>query len=112
MNDADLVKLKQQLLDLRQELQALESASKEDSKPVTLDQAAVGRLSRMDAMQSQQMALDIARRREQKLLKVAAALRRIESDEYGYCLGCDEEIDPRRLFVDPTNSRCVKCADK
>jgi len=112
MNDAELEKLKQQLLDLRLELQTLEDASKENSKPVSLDQTAVGRLSRMDAMQSQQMALETARRREQKLFKITAALRRIEFDEYGYCLGCDEEIDIRRLFVDPTHSRCVKCADK
>ena len=77
-----------------------------------LDQASVGRLSRMDAMQSQQMAQELARRRQQQLVRIEGALRRIESGDYGYCSVCDEEIDVRRLTLDPTNTRCVKCADQ
>jgi len=112
MNEGEIEKIRQKLLGLRLELQELEQAFKETGEPVELDQARVGRLSRMDAMQAQQMALEAARRRQNQLLKVEGALRRIESGEYGFCFVCGEEIDVRRLSVDPANTRCIKCAEK
>ena len=112
MNEAEIERFRQKLLGLRSELQEQEETSRETGKPVELDQARVGRLSRMDAMQAQQMALETARRRRNQLLKVEGALRRIESGEYGCCFVCGEEIDVRRLSVDPANTRCMKCADK
>ena len=112
MNEGEIEKIRQKLLGLRLEFQELEQAFKETGEPVELDQARVGRLSRMDAMQAQQMALEAARRRQNQLLKVEGALRRIESGEYGYCFVCGEEIDVRRLSVDPANTRCMKCAEK
>ena len=112
MEDAEIEKFRTQLLRLRSELEGLEETSKEATKPVELDQASVGRLSRMDAMQSQQMAQELARRRQQQLARIEGALRRIESGDYGYCSVCDEEIDVRRLALDPTTTRCIKCADQ
>jgi len=112
MNEEEIERIRQKLLGLRSELQELEEAFKETGEPVELDQARVGRLSRMDAMQAQQMALEVARRRRNQILKVVGALRRIESGEYGCCFVCGEEIDVRRLSVDPANTRCMKCAEK
>jgi DnaK suppressor protein len=89
----------------------MEETSREAGKPVELDQASVGRLSRIDAMQAQQMAQASERRRQQQLLKIEVALRRIETGEYGYCFVCGEEIDVRRLGVDPTNTRCIRCVE-
>lgn len=103
---------RQKLLALELDLQAQEATFKETCQPVELDQARVGRLSRMDAMQSQQMALESSRRRQQQLVKVEGAIRRIDTSEYGYCFICDEEIDVRRLAVDPTSTRCITCAEK
>ena len=48
--------------------------------------------------------------REAERARVAAALRRIESGDYGYCLNCDEEIDARRLEIDPAEPLCLDCA--
>jgi DnaK suppressor protein len=62
-------------------------------------------------MQAQQMAQASERRRQQQLLKIEVALRRIETGEYGYCFVCGEEIDVRRLGVDPTNTRCIRCVE-
>jgi DnaK suppressor protein len=112
MNQDQLEQFRKKLVRLRSELQDLEEAFRETSKPVELDQSRVGRLSRMDAMQGQQMAMEAGRRRQHQLLKIEAAFRRIESCEYGYCLDCDEEIDIRRLEFDPTNTRCIGCAEK
>ena len=112
MNESEIDQFRQQLLLLRSELQEQEETLEDTSKPVELDQARVGRLSRMDAMQAQQMALEAARRRQHQLLKVEGALRRIESGEYGYCFVCGGEIDVRRLSVDPTSTRCMECVEK
>ena len=112
MDEKNLEQIRQLLLKMKSDLQEQEKASKETGKPVELDQTKVGRISRMDAMQAQQIALDASRRRQLQLVKIENAFRRIESDEYGYCLDCDEDIDIRRLMVDPSNTRCIKCAEK
>ncbi|MFU8814734.1 MAG: TraR/DksA family transcriptional regulator [Pseudomonadales bacterium] len=102
---------KQHLLRLKAELEALEQSSQESTKPVVLDQTSVGRLSRMDAMQGQQMALEVARRRQQQLARIRRALLRIDRGEYGYCEACGEDIAAGRLAVDPAATHCVRCAD-
>ena len=112
MNPADVDRFRQELLRLRAELEELCASSRDASATVELDQTRQGRLSRMDAMQSQQIALEAARRREHQLAMIDGALRRIDSGDFGYCYKCGEEIDLRRLSGDPTITRCVACADR
>lgn len=112
MNEMEMATIKQALLRLRSELQELGETLRESGETVELDQARVGRLSRMDAMQAQQMALEAARRRQNQLVAIDGALRRIEAGEYGDCFVCGEEINIRRLSVDPTLTRCMKCLEK
>jgi DnaK suppressor protein len=100
------------LLALRQELLQSRHDAADAVKPVVLDQAAVGRVSRVDALQMQHMALHAARRRDERLALVSAALSRIDKGTYGFCVDCEEEIDARRLDVDPTALRCVQCAHR
>lgn len=94
----------------RDKLLRLAAASAGDRRPVELDQARVGRLSRMDAMQSQAMSIETERRRQAELGRIEAALGRIAEDEFGYCLSCGEAIAPKRLELDPANPLCVDCA--
>jgi DnaK suppressor protein len=77
---------------------------------VTLEQDAVGRLSRIDAMQMQAMALATRDRRRTEKERILAALRRIESGDYGWCVACGEDIAPARLRNDPTATHCISCA--
>jgi len=112
MNNEKIDHFKEKLLHLQTELKDKEDIFQENKGPVELDQAKQGRLSRMDAMQSQQMELEESRRRQHQLLKIEGALRRIQSDEFGYCFVCGEEIDERRLNFDLTNTRCITCVDK
>ena len=94
------------------ELRALSDRSKDSRAPVELDQQSVGRLSRMDAMQQQSMDLAREERRRQRLAVLGAALRRVDEDEYGYCLACGEDILPERLEIDPAVTLCVSCQDR
>ena len=104
--------MRDKLLKLRAELQAIAEIADESAAVVELDQSKVGRLSRMDALQAQAMAKASGERREQMLRKIEAALKRIDDDEYGYCRECDEPINPKRLEFDPTSVLCIDCASK
>lgn len=77
---------------------------------VELDQTKVGRLSRMDALQAQEMSLETNRRRDIELQRIASALQRIEDKEFGYCLKCGEDISMKRLEIDPSTPVCIDCA--
>lgn len=106
----DLAHFRRVLEDRLAELDALDASTKDARAPVTLDQQSVGRLSRMDAMQGQAMALATEQRRKAERQRIAAALARIDSGDYGYCTVCDEEIPVRRLDLDPATPTCVDCA--
>ncbi len=80
------------------------------TQTVQLDQSTVGRLSRMDALQMQQMNLESNRRRHQELLRLQHALKRIEDKSYGVCVECDQAINPKRLEIDLSALRCINCA--
>ena len=111
-DEPDLEHWRTRLLALREELASAAETGDAAAAPVELDQTRVGRLSRMDAMQSQAMQLAAKRRREQMRQRLDAALLRIESGEYGWCLQCGEAIAAARLEYDPTTPLCVGCAGR
>ena len=98
------------LLQRLAELDEQDRISAKDRDPVTLDQESVGRLSRIDAMQVQAMALAQKRRRKAERAGIAAALQRIEEGEFGYCIECGDQIAEGRLRNNPTVIKCLECA--
>ena len=98
-----------QLLALEKEIQADLAASKDAAGVVELD-TAIGRLSRIDAMQDQQMALELRRRQEQQLQRITNALKRMDQGRYGLCGKCKQPIAEERLELAPDVVLCVKCA--
>lgn len=101
---------RKRLEERRMELESLSELSKEARDTVELDQQAVGRLSRMDAMQQQAMAEAQERTRQLDLQRIELAERRIKDGDYGYCVDCEEEIPDGRLAIDPMAEKCVRCA--
>jgi DnaK suppressor protein len=104
--------MKRKLETMRQELEDIAAAGDDPAAVVQLDQARVGRLSRMDALQAQAMAKASEQRRVAQLREIDAALRRIDEGSYGDCERCEEAINPRRLDADPTARLCIDCANK
>ena len=94
----------------RAELAKLMAGAADASAPVELDQQVQGRLSRVDALQGQEMAKATAERRRLEIAQIDAALERMDEDEYGYCVACGEEIAEKRLELNPAIARCVDCA--
>lgn len=110
LTPTQIAAFRETLTALRDELAGADESAAEWRKPVALDQQSVGRLSRMDAMQQQAMAEAEGRRRQADIQRIDAALKRIEDDDYGWCLTCGEAIAPKRLEIDPMATRCVTCA--
>lgn len=106
----DIELAEKRLAEKRSELENLSEISREARDTVELDQQAIGRLSRMDAMQQQAMAEAQERTRQLDLQRIELAERRIREGDYGYCTVCDEEIPDGRLAIDPMAERCVGCA--
>mgnify|MGYP001811716867 CR=1 FL=1 len=106
----DLEIARKRLARRKAELEEMSKLSEEARSTVTLDQQAVGRLSRMDSMQQQAMAEAQERLRQRDLLRIEMAERRINNDDYGYCTECDAEIPDGRLEIDPMAEKCVGCA--
>ena len=112
MDDSDLKRLQRQLTQRREEILAVNEMGEEARRPVELDQASVGRLSRMDAMQNQAMAQATERRRKIEVQRIDQAFKAIKEGEYGFCVECGEEIALKRLEIDPAAIACVKCAGR
>ncbi|MDA5094414.1 TraR/DksA C4-type zinc finger protein [Aliiroseovarius sp. KMU-50] len=110
MNGDRVHKFKIQLQNALLELDQDDVLGTEGQKTVVLDQQAVGRLSRMDALQNQAMAQAQAARRNLERTRIHAALERIEDGEFGYCDDCGEPIAEKRLELDPCAIKCVSCA--
>ena len=109
-HDIDIPTFKARITERRDELVQLTESAAGARRPVELDQTRVGRLSRMDALQSQAMSLETERRRQVELRRIDAALERIEEGDFGYCVNCGEPIAAKRLDLDPTTPNCIACA--
>jgi DnaK suppressor protein len=84
--------------------------SGESARPRDLEQDTVGRLSRIDALQTQGLTKTLAERERAQLAHVVDALRRIEEGTYGACNACGGPIPFERLLVFPETRACTACA--
>jgi DnaK suppressor protein len=81
------------------------------TKPIAPDNA-IGRLSRMEAINTKSVneaALGKARR---KIGKLRVALGNIEEPEFGTCYECGEKIPIGRILLMPEAIMCVSCAEE
>ena len=111
LTDKQLRGFRQSLMTVRGDLHLVLDISEESGETVVLDQSKVGRLSRMDALQQQQMSNACRTGYRKRLLAVEHALSAMDQGDYGWCEGCGELIDIRRLEVRPESSLCVACQE-
>lgn len=79
------------------------------TKPIAPDNA-IGRLSRMDAINNKTINDAALRENRKKLKKLQRAKENSGKDKFGLCSKCGEEIAFGRLKFMPWTTRCVKCA--
>ena len=109
LTESEIETKRVELEELKVELAAQLTANADTAKPVKLDQTSVGRLSRMDSMQSQAMAQAARQGLEVRLSQCDNALQAIERGEYGFCRLCEEPVGARRLDAKPEAPFCLEC---
>ncbi len=105
----DIIKIEERATEELTRLQAEIKASGDEVAVIPPDKA-IGRLSRLDAMQMQELAKEAQRRREDRVIALQDALERIDSGRFGQCTVCKQWIPLARLQAQPEASRCGKCA--
>lgn len=71
---------------------------------------AIGRVSRMDAINNKSINDDALRKTNAKLKGLESALNRIDTSDFGYCMRCKNEIPIGRILLVPHSRFCVHCA--
>ena len=101
MDQEQLNKINGLLLNLKEQLVATIDDSGGSTQTVKLDQAMVGRLSRMDAMQHQEMAKAQQRRARIRLGRIEFCLQQIADRDgrFGQCDDCLEPIPFARAII-------------
>jgi DnaK suppressor protein len=110
VNDSLLAEMKAVLSARAEELRSTLASMQAASAPVSPDNA-IGRLTRLDAMQAVSVRQALARDHEAELRLVERALRAIADGEYGDCRRCGEPIPEARLRARPHAWSCLKCAE-
>lgn len=110
MNDTQIAEFRALINARLADIALDEARGHEGQAIVVLDQQAVGRLSRMDALQNQAMSKAHHARRNTEAARLRAALARIADGDYGTCEDCGEAIPLERLRLDLAATRCVSCA--
>ena len=82
---------------------------KELTKPISPENA-IGRVSRMDAINNKSVNEAALRQAEMKLRKMQQSLEKIDQPHFGTCTGCGEQIPLGRIMLMPESTKCVRCA--
>lgn len=101
--------LKEKIQSRIQELEASLAQENDELKPVEPD-VSIGRLSRLDSMQGQQMALELQRRQQAELNRLRDTLKRVDQPDFGICPLCRQPIAFERLEAMPDATLCVSCS--
>lgn len=81
------------------------------TQPISPENA-IGRVSRMDAINNKRVADAALRSARKRLVKLQLALTKIEDENFGNCSNCKHLIQAKRLMFMPESSHCVHCADR
>ena len=79
------------------------------TKPIAPSEA-IGRVSRMDAINNKSVNEASLRQAKVKLQGLQRALGNIDSPDFGICLKCKQQIPVQRIFIRPESVLCVNCA--
>ena len=82
---------------------------KELTKPIEPENA-IGRISRMDAINNKSVTEAALRKAQQKLQKLIYVQDQIDSEGFGMCVRCGNAIPIGRLMLMPQSTQCVGCA--
>lgn len=82
---------------------------KELTQPVEPENA-IGRISRMDAINNKSVTEAALRKSKDKLYKLNVVLAKLDDDDFGICIRCRQPIPLGRILIMPQSPTCVKCS--
>ncbi len=69
-------------------------------------------IDRASLLQEQILSDSIQKRKAISIASAKAALARIRAGTFGICSECEDEIDLRRLEINPTTVFCIQCQEE
>jgi len=102
--------LKNHIIQNLEELEKTVISYKQLTKAVAPDNA-IGRLTRMEAINSKSINEATLNKAKYTLSKLKNALTLIDDPDFGLCAECEEPIPFARLMILPETDLCVKCAE-
>lgn len=105
----DKTQVKRTILDEVSKTEASIMHYKELTKPIAPSDA-IGRISRMDAINNKSVNEASLRQAEIKLTNLKRVLANINNDDFGKCLKCKLPIPLGRILIRPESLLCVNCA--
>ena len=109
MENSKYIELKKIILSELKALEQNQNDARGASKVVELDQQIIGRLSRMDSIREKEMSKANLGRRTQRKSQLLEVLERLKENDFGFCIDSGEEIDIRRLRINPIVRKCFSC---
>ncbi len=85
------------------------SEYKEMTQPIAPENA-IGRLSRMDAINNKSVTEAALRKAEEKLKNLKFLVTKVDDADFGLCRRCKNQIPLPRLLFMPQSPFCVNCA--
>lgn len=108
MTSQDKEAIKMEVLAEIESTQKIITDMEKDIKPIAHD-VSLGRLTRMEAINSQKINEATLRDAKKRLNLLYHAIKKIEQGKYGICCECGKEIPIARLRFMPETSLCVEC---
>ena len=83
---------------------------KQSTKPISPENA-IGRVSRMDAINNKSVLEAALRKAEEKLTRLLVVESKVDKQDFGYCIRCGNSIPIGRILLMPQSRKCVRCAN-
>jgi DnaK suppressor protein len=111
MTQKERTELKEKIAEQMAETKRKIAEYKELTQPIAPENA-IGRVSRMDAINNKAVIEAALREAERKLHNLEEVAKNVEKKEFGVCVKCHAPIPLGRLLLMPESRKCVNCAAK
>ena len=109
MNKEDKQDIKKRILEELKKTEELILDYKESTKPISPENA-IGRVSRMDAINNKSVVEAALRKAEEKFNKLKLVLDTVNDADFGLCMRCGNPIPIGRILLMPQSRNCVRFA--
>ena len=108
MTPEDKIRIRTEIEKRIREAQYSVAKLSEQTAPVP-PSVAIGRLTRMDAIQQKNMAESNLKSAEKLIYSLGVALEKLDEPEFGICAVCKNLIPMERILAVPETKICVRC---